>query len=57
MKLVSLIVSVFNEEGGLRQFYDTASGILSGLQRDGRDISYELLFVNDGSLDGSARIL
>ncbi len=57
IRLVSVIVSVFNEEGGLRQFYDAASKVLSELKEGVEPLSYELLFVNDGSLDGSGRIL
>lgn len=49
---VSLIVSVFNEEQGLRNFYRETSQWLRQLDR-----SYELLFVNDGSTDGSGAIL
>jgi len=46
---VSLVVPVFNEVQVLGAFYDRATQALSGL--DG--IDYEIVFVDDGSQDGS----
>lgn len=51
-KTISIIVSVYNEEQALRQFYNEIQLVLAKLQWD-----YELLFVNDGSQDGSSIIL
>lgn len=51
-RLLSVVVSVYNEEQALPLFYQTASPILQALDWD-----YELLFVNDGSCDGSLGIL
>ncbi len=50
--LLSVVVSVYNEEAVLDSFYREASRVLQGISWD-----YELLFVNDGSRDGSMRIL
>ena len=50
--LLSVIVSVFNEENVLRKFYDAVRPCLNGLGK-----TYELIFVNDGSVDESRRIL
>lgn len=50
--LLSVVVSVYNEEQALPQFYQTTAPILQALSWD-----YELLFVNDGSTDGSLGIL
>lgn len=52
MKKLSVIVSVYNEELALPMFYETTKPILEELSWD-----YELLFVNDGSRDGSLAIL
>ncbi len=49
---LSIVVSVYNEEQALPLFYETIKPVLSGLDWD-----YELLFVNDGSRDGSLHIL
>lgn len=49
---LSLIVSVYNEEPVLDQFYAAAKPVLESLSCD-----YEMLFVNDGSKDASAAIL
>ena len=49
---LSVVVSVYNEEEALPLYYDAATIKLAGLGRD-----YELLFVNDGSTDGSAAFL
>ena len=53
---ISVIVSVFNEENGLRQFYTTTKGVLEELAA-ARGYAYNILFVNDGSLDHSGDIL
>lgn len=49
---LSIVVPVFNEEGSLRE-------LVAELEPVARSITgeYELLFVNDGSTDGSARVL
>ena len=51
-KLLSVVVSVYNEEQALKAFYQKAKAVLEGLSWD-----YELIFVNDGSVDGSEGIL
>ncbi|MCI8886923.1 MAG: glycosyltransferase family 2 protein [Hungatella sp.] len=51
-KLLSVVVSVYNEEAVLAQFYEETKRVLDEIPWD-----YELLFVNDGSHDGSLRIL
>lgn len=51
-KKLSVVVSCYNEELALRQFYAETAKILKDLSWD-----YELIFVNDGSLDGSLEIL
>jgi len=48
----SIVVSVFNEEESIKQFYEVLSHTLSTLK-----ISYEIIFVNDGSTDNSLTIL
>ena len=52
MKTVTVVVSVYNEEQALPKFYEAVKPIL---EQDPWD--YELLFVNDGSQDGSLEIL
>ncbi|CAI3808640.1 Prophage bactoprenol glucosyl transferase [Pseudomonas sp. MM221] len=47
---ISLIVPVFNEEQAIRPFYDAVRRVLAN-QVD----QVELIFVNDGSLDGSEK--
>lgn len=51
-KLLSVVVSVYNEELALREFYAQTSRVLQSLAWD-----YELIFVNDGSRDDSLLIL
>jgi len=53
-KLLSVVVSVYNEELALSEFYQETGKILKTLPADW---DYELLFVNDGSMDGSLKIL
>lgn len=51
-KIISIVVSVYNEEQSLPLFYHTAKQVLDSVSWD-----YELLFVNDGSQDESLTIL
>ncbi len=53
-KLVTVVVSVYNEELVLREFYQETGKILANLPEHW---DYELLFVNDGSRDNSLEIL
>lgn len=53
MKKVSLIVSVYNEEKGLRDFTRVTREVLSGIP----GYEFQVLFVNDGSTDKSGEIL
>lgn len=52
MKKLSVVVSVYNEEAALEQFYMETGRVLKQIDWD-----YELLFVNDGSRDNSLEIL
>jgi glycosyltransferase involved in cell wall biosynthesis len=45
---LSVVVPVFNEEESLRPLYQQLVAVLSGLGK-----SYEIIFINDGSSDGS----
>lgn len=49
---LSVVIPVFNEEGSVAQMHDE---LTSALQRTGR--KYEVLYVNDGSRDGTAELL
>lgn len=51
-RLLSVVVSVYNEEAVLDAFYREISRVLEKVSWD-----YEILFVNDGSWDGSQEIL
>ncbi|MCC8026216.1 MAG: glycosyltransferase family 2 protein [Clostridium sp.] len=50
--LLSVVVSVYNEEKALEEFYSETSGVLKAAAWD-----YELIFVNDGSADRSLEVL
>ena len=52
MSMISIIVSVFNEEAVLELFYQAFNAM-----RDGLGWDYELIFVDDGSRDRSYEIL
>lgn len=51
-KILSVVVSVYNEEAVLEQFYKEIRKVLEEISWD-----YEILFVNDGSVDRSLEIL
>lgn len=52
LKKISVVVSVYNEELALKKFYDETVPILESCSWE-----YELIFVNDGSIDGSLGLL
>ncbi len=52
-KKISLVVSVYNEEGALQDFYNEAVKVCESLLT----WDYEIVFVNDGSADGSLSLL
>ena len=56
-KLISLIISVYNEENGLRKFYETTADVLRAYTLAHPHYDYELCFINDGSTDKSADML
>ena len=49
---VSIVVPVFNEETSISLFIETIERVMAGLSS-----TYELIFVNDGSRDGTLEIL
>ena len=51
-KLLSVVVSVYNEEAALEKFYREAIPVLEKISWD-----YQIVFVNDGSRDRSLEIL
>ncbi|MEY8354079.1 glycosyltransferase family 2 protein [Lachnospiraceae bacterium 54-53] len=51
-KTLSVVVSCYNEEQALNQFYQETASILNRMHWN-----YELIFVNDGSQDGTMDIL
>lgn len=50
--LISIVVPVFNEEDNIQNFYHAVTEVMKQVTYD-----YELIFVDDGSKDGSAAIL
>ena len=51
-KTISIVISVYNEEKALHEFYREATPVFEALPWN-----YELIFVNDGSADASGQIL
>ena len=49
---ISVVVPVFNEKGSIKELNKRLSSVLSELNR-----SYEVIYVNDGSNDGSGEML
>ncbi|MBC5775364.1 glycosyltransferase family 2 protein [Pontibacter sp. KCTC 32443] len=49
---LSVVIPVFNEEKNLQLLYDRLSAVLQQMQ-----VTYELVFVNDGSIDNSLGVL
>ena len=55
LRNLSVVVSVYNEEKALREFYKETNKILEQIKNSGWE--HELIFVNDGSADNSLSIL
>lgn len=51
--LISIVVPIYNEEPNIREFRRQTAAVLAQIP----DSDYEIIFVNDGSSDGSLRIL
>ena len=51
-KTISFVVPVYNEAENLREFYKRLTEVMAGIEYD-----YQLLFVDDGSNDGSVLLL
>jgi dolichol-phosphate mannosyltransferase len=54
LPLLSLVCPVYNEESSLAEFYGRARAALESISPA---VAYEFVFVDDGSADGSRRIL
>ena len=52
MKIISIVVPVFNEEDNIQHFYQNVTQVMEPLPYD-----FELIFVDDGSKDKSRQIL
>lgn len=52
MSKYSIVVPAYNEEKSLRLFYDAVTPVMQSLEEE-----YEILFINDGSSDGTKEIL
>jgi dolichol-phosphate mannosyltransferase len=50
---VSIVISVYNEEENIHELYRQISKYLKGIPK----LRYELIFVNDGSTDGSLELV
>jgi dolichol-phosphate mannosyltransferase len=50
---ISVVVPVFNEEDNLRLLHERLTAVCSSIQ----NIAYEIIFVNDGSQDGSLSVI
>ena len=49
---LSVVIPVFNEEGNIQRLHTSLDKVLKGLKR-----SYEILFIDDGSTDGTVETL
>lgn len=52
--LVSLVCPVYNEEQGLREFYERCTAALQAIVPA---VQHEIIFVDDGSRDGSLKVI
>ncbi len=55
VKLISIVVPCYNEEEVLPLFYAEITRVMAQIQQAHPDTDFELLFINDGSKDGTLR--
>ena len=48
--MISIITPVYNEEENINCFYDAVTAVMNQVEMD-----YELIYVNDGSRDGTEK--
>ena len=51
-ELISIVVPCYNEEEVIEKYYDATIPVLEGL-----DVNYEIIFVDDGSKDNTAKLM
>ena len=54
---ISAIIPIYNEKKNIEPLYNELKGVLKSICDKSNVGSYEILFVNDGSTDGSLPIL
>jgi glycosyltransferase involved in cell wall biosynthesis len=52
LKVVSVVIPVFNEEENISPLYQALKAVMEGMK-----VAYEVIFVDDGSDDGSGEVL
>jgi glycosyltransferase involved in cell wall biosynthesis len=57
LRLLSVVVPCYNEQEVIRASHERLARILDGLVAAGRCAGYELLYVDDGSVDGTLGVL
>lgn len=57
MKLVSVVVPCYNEQEVLPMFYDEITKVTGQMSKDFPELTFEYLFINDGSKDRTLEIL
>lgn len=57
MKLVSVVVPCYNEQEVLPMFYDEITRVTAQMSNDFPELTFEYLFINDGSKDNTLPIL
>ena len=57
MKLVSVVVPCYNEQEVLPMFYDEITKVTDQMAKDYPELTFEYLFINDGSKDKTLEIL
>lgn len=57
MSMISVVVPCYNEEDVLPLFYDEIQKIMAQMREESPDLTFELLFIDDGSKDKTLSIL
>ncbi|MBQ4465022.1 MAG: glycosyltransferase family 2 protein [Oscillospiraceae bacterium] len=57
MKLISIIVPCYNEEDVLPMFYEEIQKVMDQMKQEHSELSFEMLFIDDGSKDKTLQIL
>ena len=57
MSLLSVVVPCYNEEAAIPFYYDAMKAVEADIEEKFQDLELEYIFIDDGSKDGTVRVI